>query len=106
MIISVLDQTTEVARGLSRLLRFNEGDLVDIRRSDLVVCSTTFGQLMGPSNEIKGNRGPMVSTVKCVIYVGMHPNGLCNVYHPSLGMVWVMPSSFDLARKVADCGST
>lgn len=93
MIMMVQDADGLVAQGRSHRVSFKEGSLITIS-SSLFYIDTSWGRLLGHGTELK--KVPLDAhppEVACVIYIGQHPNGLCLINYPTMGVVWVMPSA-------------
>lgn len=90
-----------VACGKSFIVQFAAGSLISLPMK-LHSIDTTWGTLIGWRTELRGGRSMIkdLPPVACVTFVEQHVNGLCVVQHPTLGMVWMMPSPLRNARVV------
>lgn len=101
MILMISDDKSEVARGNSFIVQFPAGSLISLP-AKLYKTDTTWGILIGWRTELRAGLVGMseLSPVACVTFVEQHVNGLCVIQHPTLGIVWMMPSALRNARVV------
>jgi len=93
------DEKSEVARGKSFIVQFPTGSLI-LLPGKLYSVDATWGKLIGRRDELKGGPVTELQPVACVTFIEQHINGLCVIQHPTLGVMWMMPSALRHAKTV------